>query len=55
MWTNDLDDRWAMVSDLRAAIFAGFKQAGIEIPFPQLDLHVRSDFRQDAGLPAPDA
>ena len=29
-------------SDLYFAIFESFKQAGIEIPFPQRDLHIRS-------------
>ncbi|MEZ5353560.1 MAG: mechanosensitive ion channel [Bryobacteraceae bacterium] len=29
-------------SDLYFAIFAAFRQAGIEIPFPQRDLHIRS-------------
>ena len=29
-------------SDLRFAIFRAFKQAGIEIPFPQRDVHIRS-------------
>jgi small-conductance mechanosensitive channel len=32
----------AVRSDLYFAIFAAFKEAGIEIPFPQRDLHVRS-------------
>ncbi len=48
IWTQDLDNRWAMVSDMRTAIFEAFKKAEIEIPFPQMDLHVRS------GLPAPE-
>ena len=34
-------------SDLYFAIFEAFKQAGIEIPFPQRDLHIRS------GMPLP--
>ncbi len=29
-------------SDLRFAIFRAFREAGIEIPFPQRDVHVRS-------------
>ncbi len=29
-------------SDLRFAIFRSFREAGIEIPFPQRDIHVRS-------------
>ena len=52
MWTRDIDQRWAMVSEMRVEIFEAFKAAGIEIPFPQTDLHIRSDFR--AQLPAGD-
>jgi small-conductance mechanosensitive channel len=47
VWTHDVEDRWALVSDLRRAVFEAFRKEGIEIPFPQRDLHVRS------GLPAP--
>jgi small-conductance mechanosensitive channel len=35
-------------SALYFAIFEALKAAGIEIPFPQRDLHIRS------GLPAPE-
>ena len=34
-------------SELYFAIFEALKEAGIEIPFPQRDLHIRS------GLPLP--
>lgn len=47
VWTDDLDDRWAMISELRTAIFESFKEAKIEIPFPQMDLHMRSDVRAE--------
>jgi len=30
-------------SDLHFAIFKALKDAGIEIPFPQRDLHIKSD------------
>ncbi len=36
-------DARTIVSDLRFAIFKAFKAAGVEIPFPQRDLHIRSD------------
>jgi small-conductance mechanosensitive channel len=40
-------------SRLYFAIFEALKAAGIEIPFPQRDLHLRSGFDQPAGaLPA---
>ena len=39
---------------LRHEIFEAFKVANIEIPFPQTDLHIRSDFRAPSAgsLPA---
>jgi len=40
-WTAEID-RWSQVSsDVRAAIYESVREAGIEIPFPQRDLHVR--------------
>jgi potassium efflux system protein len=44
-WT-DIDDRLPVESELNVAINRKLKEAGIEIPFPQRDLHVRSDFRE---------
>ncbi len=41
----NLDNRLATIHDLHATIHDRFKSEGIEIAFPQLDLHVRS------GLP----
>ena len=38
----DVDTRLQVVSDLHQDIDRRFRQAGIEIPFPQRDLHVRS-------------
>ena len=35
-----------MKSDLRYKIEAEFRRNEISIPFPQRDLHIRSDFRQ---------
>jgi len=43
VWTKRLGERWAMVSEMRYEIFEAFKAAGIEIPFNQMDLHVRSE------------
>ena len=41
------------VGNLRSALLLGiwdaFKEHGIEIPFPQRDLHIRSDFREKAN------
>jgi small-conductance mechanosensitive channel len=41
-WVADLDTRGHVASDLHQDIDRQFRQAGIEIPFPQRDLHVRS-------------
>jgi small-conductance mechanosensitive channel len=38
----DVDNRSQIESDLRQEIDRRFRQASIEIPFPQRDLHVRS-------------
>jgi potassium-dependent mechanosensitive channel len=41
-WTAEFD-RWSQVSsDARAAIYQAVRAAGIEIPFPQRDLHLRT-------------
>jgi small-conductance mechanosensitive channel len=39
---GDVDNRAQIESDLHQEIDRRFRQAGIEIPFPQRDLHVRS-------------
>jgi small-conductance mechanosensitive channel len=39
---TEVDNRSQIESDLRQEIERRFRQAGIEIPFPQRDLHVRS-------------
>ncbi len=44
-WTANFDDWVRIRSELMSAIHAALNEAGIEIPFPQRDLHVRS------GLP----
>ena len=41
-WIADVDNKLQIESDLRQEIERRFRQAGIEIPFPQRDLHVRS-------------
>lgn len=43
VWTSEQTDRPApFKSDLYFAIFDKFKEHGVEIPFPQRDLHLRS-------------
>ena len=41
-WT-DIDHRLTVESELAVGINNALKEAGIEIPFPQRDLHIRSD------------
>ena len=42
VWTRDPRNQSALKSDLNFAIEAAFRKHGIEIPFPQRDLHLRS-------------
>ena len=46
-WVSDPREELFLGSELRFAIDRAFREAGIEIPFPQRDLHLRS------GFPAP--
>jgi len=50
VWLDDPRGEPAVTSDLRFAIDAAFRAAGIEIPFPQRDVHLK----QEAG-PGPAA
>jgi small-conductance mechanosensitive channel len=43
IWLDDPHGEPAVTSDIRFAIDAAFREAGIEIPFPQRDLHVKGD------------
>ena len=47
---RDVDKRLVTISDLNLAIDAAFREAGIEIPFPQRDLHFRNG--APSGVPA---
>ena len=42
VWVADFDDRMLVLSELNQDIESEFDTAGIEIPFPQRDLHLRS-------------
>jgi small-conductance mechanosensitive channel len=42
VWVSNLDDRFALKSQLHQEIDRRFRQAGIVIAFPQRDLHLRS-------------
>ncbi|WP_048065231.1 mechanosensitive ion channel family protein [Methanosarcina acetivorans] len=39
-WTNT-EDLWGVKNDLTAGIFEAYGREGIEIPFPQIDVHVK--------------
>lgn len=41
VFLRDIGDCTTVASDLRFAIFRAFADAGIEIPFPQNDIHIR--------------
>ena len=43
----DTDFRMKSISDMHYAIDAAFREAGIEIPFPQRDVHLKSDGLSD--------
>ncbi|WP_028007632.1 mechanosensitive ion channel family protein [Solimonas flava] len=51
VWIGDADAKGRIASDLRFAIVAAFAEAGIEMPFPQQDVHIRSLPPQQAGAP----
>jgi small-conductance mechanosensitive channel len=42
VWVKDIDDWILTRHDLHQAIDDAFREAGIEIAFPQRDLHIRS-------------
>ncbi len=41
-WINKADERLSVQSEINVAVNKALKDAGIEIPFPQHDLHIRS-------------
>lgn len=47
-WVEDAKIRGKVAGELRLCIWDALAEAGIEIPFPQQDIHIRS------GLPIPD-
>ncbi len=42
VWVDDIKNRLKLISDLGIEIDRQFRMAGIEIPFPQRDLHLKS-------------
>jgi len=41
-WMNQINPKTGMTSDYYFALFRKFKEAGVIIPFPQTDLHVKT-------------
>jgi small conductance mechanosensitive channel len=39
-WTNT-ENYWSVKGDLTSGVWQAYSRAGIEIPFPQVDVHVR--------------
>jgi small-conductance mechanosensitive channel len=50
-WSRLTDNRMKIGSDLRMAILASFRKSGIEIPFPQRDIHVQGTLLSDPPAP----
>lgn len=55
VWVNDPENGFANVkSDINLAIWRAFKAAGITIPYPQRDLHIKSMPGTVPGMPQDD-
>ncbi len=52
-WIHNIERRYHVTSDLNFAIDTAFRENGVEIPFPQRDLHVRS-WSEKARVQGPD-
>jgi small-conductance mechanosensitive channel len=53
VWVSDIDNRREVQSDLHQEIDRRFRELGIEIPFPQRDLHIRSSESSTQGETLP--
>ena len=53
IFIRNITDRYTIATKLRLEIWNKFKEEGIEIPFPQRDLHIRSadGFRDEGFIP----
>jgi len=40
-WIPNIMDQWRVAHELRIALYNKFREEGIEIPFPQLDVHIK--------------
>ena len=41
-WIPNIMDQWRVAHELRVALYNKFREEGIEIPFPQLDVHIKN-------------
>ncbi len=48
IWISELWHTDIILSDIRFAIDREFRKAGVEIPFPQRDLHIKSPLKNEA-------
>lgn len=53
VFLRDVRERVKSMSELRFAILAALRDAGISIPFPQRDLHIKGDEAGTGQAPAP--
>lgn len=47
---RDINERFIIASDLRFAIDAAFRLHGVEIPFPQRDVHIKESTAKGGGI-----
>ncbi|MBI9080950.1 MAG: mechanosensitive ion channel family protein [Pseudodesulfovibrio sp.] len=53
VWASSPSERGRVIHELNKQIYARFNEAGITIPFPQQDIHIRSeDNKKDKSHPA---
>ncbi|REJ76036.1 MAG: hypothetical protein DWQ47_10455 [Acidobacteria bacterium] len=50
VWADNESRWWITRSDLYIGVYNALNDAGIEIPFPQRDLHIKSDEKSASGL-----
>lgn len=50
-WINDVHDKFAAHHWINMEIWKAFRREGIEIPFPQLDLHLKERSGSESGPP----
>jgi potassium efflux system protein len=50
VWTSDFDNWLSISSDITLQLHDALKKAGIEIPFPQRDLNIRTINNQNMDI-----